>query len=211
MTEEDLSCYQKAITDKNFTHMRRSLLANSHSGKLERIKELCEEAKENGAKVVVFLYFKETLNVISDNIENGGMIIGEIPVSERQRMIDNFQKNENANVLLCQIVSGGTGINLQTASIVIFAEPQIKPSLTNQAISRVYRMGQMNPVFVYHLMTEKSIEIPIMKIAKGKQEIFEQYADKSVIGDVSQNMVSDEWIQNIIEQERMKYLPAVID
>ena len=69
----------------------------------------------------------------------------------------------------------------------------------------------MNPVFVYHLMTEKSIEIHIMKMAKGKQEIFEQYADKSVIGDVLQNMVSDEWIQNIIEQERMKYLPAVVE
>ena len=211
MTEEDLSHYQKALADRNFMGMRRAMLEDNHSGKLERMKELCEEAKENGSKVVVFSFFRDTLDIIAENIDNAGIITGEISVNERQMIIDDFQNDDKANVLLCQIIAGGTGLNLQSASIVIFAEPQIKPSLTKQAMSRVYRMGQTNPVFVYHLLTENSIDDAVMKISKEKQEIFNQYADDSVIGDISQNIVSDEWIQNIIEQERTKFLPAVIN
>ena len=58
---------------------------------------------------------------------------------------------------MAQIVAGGTGLNIQSASVVIICEPQLKPSIENQAISRAYRMGQARNVLVYRLLAENTI------------------------------------------------------
>lgn len=63
-------------------------------------------------------------------------------------MNDEFDNAKAGKVLPAQIQAGGTGLNIQTASVVIICEPQLKPSIENQAISRAYRMGQSRDVFV---------------------------------------------------------------
>ena len=45
-----------------------------------------------------------------ESVENAGLIAGDVSIPDRQKIIDVFQKNENVNVLLCQIISGGTKI-----------------------------------------------------------------------------------------------------
>ena len=77
-------------------------------------------------------------------------------------------------------MSGGTGLNIQSASVVVICEPQLKPSTENQAISRAYRMGQSMDVIVYHLLAEKTIDEGITKVLENKQEIFNRFADESV-------------------------------
>ena len=59
-------------------------------------------------------------------------------------------------VLVARIHAGGTGLNIQAASVVVLMEPQIKPSLEEQAIARAHRMGQTRRVLVYRLLDEDS-------------------------------------------------------
>lgn len=54
--------------------------------------------------------------------------------------------------------AGGVGLNIQAASLVIFCEPQLKPSTETQAISRAYRMGQTRSVLVHRLLTEDTVD-----------------------------------------------------
>ena len=150
LTETDTTSYIKALRTRNFNEIRRvSFLQDDmrSSSKAMRLLELIEEAKEDGRKVIVYSFFRDTVEKVRLLLgdECAGVITGETPPDMRQKLIDDFSRC----VLVAQIQAGGTGLNIQAASIVVFCEPQIKPSLENQALSRVYRMGQMRNVLVY--------------------------------------------------------------
>ena len=138
-----------------------------------------------------------------------GEITGSTPVEERQAVIDRFSDAAGGSVLVCQIQAGGTGLNIQAASVVIFCEPQIKPSLTRQALSRVYRMGQVRSVLVFQLLCEDTIDEAVMRILDTKQMEFDLFAEESVLADAADDLADREWIKSVIEEERRKYLPAI--
>ncbi len=138
-----------------------------------------------------------------------GEITGSTPVEERQALIDRFSDSPGGGVLVCQIQAGGTGLNIQAASVVIFCEPQIKPSLTRQALSRVYRMGQVRTVLVFHLLCEDTVDEAVMQILDTKQMEFDLFAEESVLADAADDLADREWIRSVIEEERSKYLPAI--
>ncbi|MER2149419.1 MAG: C-terminal helicase domain-containing protein, partial [Ruminococcus sp.] len=73
--------------------------------------------------------------------------------------------------------------NIQSASVVMLCEPQFKPSIENQAISRAYRMGQSRNVLVYRLLCEDTVDEKIMDMLKEKQAVFDAFADKSTIAE----------------------------
>lgn len=64
-------------------------------------------------------------------------------------------------------------LNIQAASVVVLCEPQFKPSIENQTISRAYRMGQTRKVFVHRLLCKDTIDERIMQILANKQRIFD--------------------------------------
>ena len=117
----------------------------------------------------------------------------------RQEIIDDFDASPVGKVLAAQIIAGGTGLNIQSASVVILCEPQLKPSIENQAISRAYRMGQGRNVLVYRLLCENTIDERIMKLLEDKQKIFDAFADKSVA--VEKIEVDNRSLENLIQEE----------
>ena len=127
-----------------------------------------------------------------------------MPPPRRQEIIDSFDKAPAGSVLLAQIQSGGTGLNIQSASVVVICEPQFKPSIENQAISRAYRMGQARNVLVYRLLCVNTIDEKITELLEHKQDIFNAFADKSVAAEQNeiQNVEVDEknWGQLIQEE-----------
>ena len=85
--------------------------------------------------------------------------------------------------MIAQVNTAAHGLNIQFANVIIFCEPQIKPSLESQAIARAYRMGQVNNVTVYRILTENSVDELMMEMLEIKQRIFDDYADKSEISE----------------------------
>ena len=63
----------------------------------------------------------------------------------------------------------------------ILCEPQFKPSIENQAISRAYRMGQTRNVLVYRLLCEDTVDERILEILAAKQQAFDAFADDSAV------------------------------
>ena len=72
--------------------------------------------------------------------------------------IGSFLNLKRHNILLAQIQSAGTGLNLQHMDRVIFTTPWWTAALMDQAIARVLRMGQTQPVTVYHIGLEEDEE-----------------------------------------------------
>lgn len=160
------------------------------SSKAQRLIELVNEAESEGRKVIVFSFFLNTLKMVREALGERcvNTINGSVPVAKRQQIIDAFDKARPGAVLPAQIQSGGTGLNIQSASVVIMCEPQLKPSIENQAISRAYRMGQARNVLVYRLLCENTIEERIMERLSAKQLIFDSFADTSVAAERSQEI-----------------------
>ena len=216
MTPQDFEAYSEQVRDGVFMGMRRiSFLQKDlkSSSKALRLTELCSQAMEEERKVIVFSYFRETIRKVKAFLGDIvlGTITGSTPVEERQLLIDRFTDVPGGAVLICQVQAGGTGLNIQAAGTVIFCEPQIKPSLTWQALSRVYRMGQVQNVLVYHLLCENTVDEAVMGILARKEAEFELFAQESAIADAADGIADKEWIRKLVEEERRKYLPVVAE
>ena len=220
MTESDRSDYIEKLNERNFSAMRRvSFLWKTDtaegaatSAKACRLLELCREAKDEGRKVIVYSYFRETVEKVTALLGRAciGTITGSTPITDRQAVIDRLKEAEKGSVLVAQIQAGGTGLNIQSASVVIFCEPQIKPSLTNQALSRVYRMGQVRHVLVYHLLCPGTVDEAVMSILEAKQQEFDTYADESSMAEATESLFDREWIRTFLDEEHRRYLPMVV-
>ena len=244
MTPSDRAAYMAEVQGGNFMGMRRvSFLQEDMetSSKAIRLKELCDLAMEEGRKVIVYSFFRDTIRKVirllggtadgtvaggtaagsaagsaaglAAGSAAGGTVVGSItgstPVEERQDLIDRFTETPGGAVLVSQVQAGGTGLNIQAAGIVIFCEPQIKPSLEWQALSRVYRMGQVQNVLVYHLLCENTVDEAVRAILARKEEEFDLFAQESVIADAADGLTPDrEGVDQEARRGRAAQVPA---
>ena len=204
MNDEEINSYRKAVESGNFMAMRRVSWNSLNSTKAERMVELCLQALSEGRKVVIFSYFLDTLSFVSDLLLGKALpvISGKLSLEKRQEILCQFEE-PIARVLPIQIHAGGIGLNIQTAEIVILCEPQLKPSDEMQAISRIYRMGQVHHVFVYRLLSADTIDETLVKRLHDKQKIFDQFADESEMSEQLEQFEEAD-IQALIQNERKK-------
>lgn len=185
---EEKKVYREAINEQNFMAARRvswHVDDLEKSSKAKRLLEIVEDAREQDRKVLIFSFFLDTVGKIAALLGESCMepVTGSVSPARRQEIIDEFDKAPAGTSLIAQIQSGGTGLNIQSASVVIMCEPQLKPSIENQAISRAYRMGQARSVLVYRLLCDDTIDERIMDILKQKQKEFDAFADESKAAD----------------------------
>lgn len=74
---------------------------------------------------------------------------GSTNISERQKMIDEFNNNSSIPVFLLSTRAGGMGINLTAADTCIIHDLDFNPFNDIQAEDRCHRIGQKKPVTVY--------------------------------------------------------------
>ena len=195
--EKELAAYRTSLWEGNFSKVRRvswNAPQISDSVKAARLLEIVEQAKEEGRKVLVFSFFLDTIARVQEMLGDRvfGPISGSIPADQRQDLVDRFAEGPDGSVLLCQIIAGGVGLNIQAASVVVICEPQWKPSIETQAISRVYRMGQARSVEVFRLLAENTVDEHVLNVMKGKTEVFMGFADESSVGSASMDMLEQE-------------------
>ena len=209
---QEQKAYRDAVLSDNFMAVRQvSWQAGAeHSSKAARLVELCDQAKEQGRKVIVFSFFRATLETVAQLMPERCLepISGSISPQRRQEIVDEFSKAADGTVLISQVQAGGTGLNIQCASVVIFCEPQLKPSIENQAIARAYRMGQVRDVLVYRLLADDTIDERIMELLKEKQNLFDNFADESVVGTESLKPSEQKLLKEMVEQEKQRLLTA---
>jgi SNF2 family DNA or RNA helicase len=186
LTDADKKAYDAAKIDM----MSRRLAVNVGDGtrssaKYERLSEILEEHVDAKRKVVVFSYFRQTIEDVCALAGGAPRITGDTSGAQRQQIIDEFSTDPNATVLVSQIEAGGLGINLQAAQVVILMEAQFKPSIEWQAIARVHRMGQSRSVMVHRLLARNTIEERLVQLIAEKTQIFKNFAHDSSVRDAS--------------------------
>ena len=167
-----------------------------HSAKLEVLLELMEELLSENRRILIFSQFTSMLNLIEETLIEKDITLTKLTGRTRKRdeAIELFRTGE-ANVFLISLKAGGTGLNLVEADTVIIYDPWWNPAVENQAIDRAHRIGQQNPVFVYRLITENTVEEKIIALQAQKSALAEGiYAENS---EAQKNLLNAETLQQL--------------
>ena len=89
----------------------------------------------------------------------------------------NTTPSKYPKIMLVSLKTGGVGLNLTSANVVFMCDPWWNEAVENQAINRVFRIGQSRKVIVYRLIVENSIEEKILKLQEKKEQLIQSTLD----------------------------------
>lgn len=214
LSEADDAAYRNAVRVGSFHDMRQAaMLQGQQSAKVQRLIEIVDEAEQNGRRVLVFSHYRQVLEQVCRVLP--GLVIGPLTGSvaavRRQQMVDEFSEAGDGAVLVAQIQAGGVGLNIQSASVVVICEPQLKPTIEWQAIARAHRMGQPQSVQVHRLLTDPGIDIRVRAILARKAAIFDEFArvsDMATSAPEAVDISEAELVREVVAEERKRLFPG---
>ena len=132
-----------------------------------KINVLMEELleKHGNHKVLVFSQFVGMLDLIKTELDKHGLKYAYLTgqSTKREKIVSEFQEDDEIRIFLISLKAGGTGLNLTQADYVYLIDPWWNPAVENQAIDRCYRIGQEKHVMAVRLITPNTIEEKIME------------------------------------------------
>jgi SNF2 family DNA or RNA helicase len=133
------------------------------SGKFQRLGALCEELGQRQEKVLVFTQFREITGALAQFLQGvfgqpGLVLHGRTAVAQRQRLVENFQRDDGPPFFVLSLKAGGTGLNLTAACQVIHFDRWWNPAVENQATDRAFRIGQKRNVLVHKFVCRGTVE-----------------------------------------------------
>ena len=142
--------------------------------KLELLADMLPALVDEGRRVLVFSQFTEMLTLAAELLDALALpyltLTGQTPPRQRGAVVRQFQAQDDtsAPILLVSLKAGGVGLNLTAADTVIHLDPWWNPAVEEQATARAHRIGQYQPVFVYKLVVEGSIEERMLELQTRK-------------------------------------------
>ncbi len=139
------------------------------SAKLELLLEMLPELLAEGRRILLFSQFTSMLSLIEAELKH--LDIGYTKLTgqtrKREQVIEEFRSGA-VPLFLISLKAGGVGLNLTEADTVIHFDPWWNPAVENQATDRAHRIGQTSTLFVYKLVTEKTVEEKILALQARK-------------------------------------------
>jgi len=167
---------------------------NGGSGKFETVIRDLENIIAENHKILVFSSFVKHLSLYSDYLSkkeiNFSILTGAS--TNRDRIINDYQKDPSNKIFLISLKAGGLGLNLTAADYVFILDPWWNPAAELQAMSRAHRIGQDKNVFVFRYISTDSIEEKIVKLQDKKSKLADTFIQ-------SNNPLKDIDYKNILE------------
>ncbi|KAL3446281.1 SNF2 family N-terminal domain-containing protein [Aspergillus insuetus] len=162
---------------------------NNPSSKIEAlVKILTAQGQAEGTKTVVFSQWTSFLNLVEPHLERAGIqfarIDGKMTSLARDNSTHRFSTDPQCTVLLASLSVCSVGLNLVAANQAILADSWWAPAIEDQAVDRVYRLGQKRETTVWRLVMEDSIEDRVLAVQEQKRKLmlaaFREKASKKV-------------------------------
>ncbi|KAH7303098.1 SNF2 family N-terminal domain-containing protein [Stachybotrys elegans] len=159
-------CYVASISTDTFNSEESSsiLPGGLAHGLPSKVAMLLEDLRKLSAdtKCVVFSAWRTTLDVIDAGLKHASIpalrFDGTIPQKERQGVIERFRNDPGIRVLLLTLTCGAVGLTLTEASRAYLMEPHWNPTLEDQALARIHRIGQTQEVTTIRFFMRNSFE-----------------------------------------------------
>jgi len=168
-----------AKTDQNvFTMMRR--IGQAKAG---LAADYAAQLARNVGKVVFFAKHVDVMDIAQQTFTKRGIryssIRGQQTPASRQQNIDAFVNDPDVSIVVCSLTAAGVGINLQVASNVVLAELSWTDAEQTQAIDRLHRIGQGDPVTAWRIIAAQTIDARIAELIDSKAGLAARALDGS--------------------------------
>ena len=134
-------------------------------------------------KVVFFAKHIDVMDAAQETFERRGLrystIRGDQTRTARERSIKAFVEDPDVSVIVCSLTAAGVGINLQVASNLVLAELSWTDAEQTQAIDRVHRIGQDQPVTAWRIIAAQTIDARIAELIDSKAGLAARALDGS--------------------------------
>ncbi|MDC0048737.1 DEAD/DEAH box helicase [Verrucomicrobia bacterium] len=149
--------------------------------KMEVTVRLIREAFHNNRKVLIFANYNNCGELIRRSLDLDddyywGAINGSTPQPDRQSIVEDFSEYNGNGALVLNPRAAGAGLNITAATVVIHYTQVWNPALEAQASARAHRIGQEEPVTIYHLFYKDTVE----EVMCDRCEIRRNLADTAV-------------------------------
>jgi SNF2 family DNA or RNA helicase len=145
-----------------------------------RLNALMEVLDETEHKVIVFIPFRHTIDIVSNHLTTQGVtneiIQGSVSARERSEIINRFQTMTSPRVLVIQPQAASHGVTLTAANTVVFWSPVMSVETYLQCVARIDRVGQQNSMTVVHLQGSE-VERKMYQMLQGKVSLHEKLVD----------------------------------
>jgi hypothetical protein len=138
----------------------------------------------NAGKVVFFAKHIAVMDVAEETFAARGIqsvsIRGDQTKSAREKAIDSFTDDPDVHIIVCSLTAAGVGINLQVASNLVLAELSWTDAEQTQAIDRVHRIGQTEPVTAWRVIATQTIDTRVAELIGSKAGLAARALDAEV-------------------------------
>ena len=155
-------------------------------------------------KVVFFAKHIDVMNQAEALFAANGLksvsIRGDQTTAARQDAIDAFNNDPEVSIAVCSLTAAGVGLNLQAASNVVLAELSWTAAEQTQAIDRVHRIGQEEPVTAWRIIAAHTLDTKIAELIDQKQGLSLRALDGVAVEPGSQDSVQLSALMHLLRE-----------
>ncbi len=164
--------------DNVFTVMRR--IGQAKAG---LAADYCAQLARSAGKVVFFAKHIDVMDAAEQTFAARGIgyasIRGDQTPKARAASLEAFLTDPHVEVMVCSLTAAGVGLNLQVASNVVLAELSWTSAEQTQAIDRVHRIGQTEPVTAWRMIAARTIDARVAQLIDDKAGLAARALDGS--------------------------------
>lgn len=172
----------------------KALLAADYAVQLQRSVD----------KVVFFAKHIDVMDAAEAHFAGAGFrtvsIRGDQTTPARQQAIDDFNNDPGVGIAVCSLTAAGVGLNMQAASNVVLAELSWTAAEQTQAIDRVHRIGQDEPVTAWRIIAAHTIDTKIAELIDSKQGLALRALDGQAVDPQSSDSVQLSALMHLTRQ-----------
>nr|WP_246256527.1 DEAD/DEAH box helicase [Isoptericola halotolerans] len=143
----------------------------------------------NVGKVVFFAKHVDVMDQAEQTFADRGIryasIRGDQTPAVREKNVAAFTEDPEVSIAVCSLMAAGVGLNLQVASNLVLAELSWTDAEQTQAIDRIHRIGQAEPVTAWRLIAAQTIDSKIAGLIDSKSGLAARALDGAAVEDVS--------------------------
>ncbi|WP_106816183.1 DEAD/DEAH box helicase [Microbacterium timonense] len=155
-------------------------------------------------KVVFFAKHIDVMDTAEAHFAAAGLktvsLRGDQATSARQQAIDAFNNDPDVGIAVCSLTAAGVGVNMQASSNVVLAELSWTAAEQTQAIDRVHRIGQDEPVTAWRIIAAHTIDTKIAELIDSKQGLAARALDGEAVDPQSSDSVQLSALMHLLRQ-----------
>ena len=175
---------EKAGGENVFTMVRR--IGQAKAG---LAADYAAQLVRNVGKVVFFAKHVDVMDQAEAAFAAAGLrsvsIRGDQTAKAREKAIDSFTNDPDVSIAVCSLLAAGVGLNLQVASNLVLAELSWTDAEQTQAIDRIHRIGQEEPVTAWRIIAAQTIDSKIAELIDAKSGLAARALDGADAADAA--------------------------